>query len=249
MESCNEKRRRIQGAIVEEARGLAQAHSESPILFLGGEWHQGVVGIAASKLVEEFWRPVWLFERQQDLCKGSARSVPGFDVTAAMSSAAPLFAKFGGHAAAGGFTFSRDNEASLRVALTEFASELRRKEPHLWESRITYDCLLSPELIDFELLDALEELKPFGHGFEEPKFLIEGEVVAVKILNDKATGKPKHTSVVYRGHDLATHKIMFFNRVVAPSKGTRTNMIVSVGKNNWQGQTSLALYGHDISAH
>lgn len=245
MEACNERRRRIQGAIVEEARHLARDHGDDPILFLGGAWHQGVVGIAASKLVEEFWRPVWLFERQDKICKGSARSVPGFDVTAAMSAASGLFAKYGGHAAAGGFTFSVDHESGLRQALTEFAADIKREHPTLWESKVSYDCLLSPELIDFELLDALEELKPFGHGFEEPKFLVQGEVVSTTILKDKITGQPRHTSIFYRGEDHCTHKVMFFNRVLPFAKGDLVQMILSVGKNHWQGQTSLALYGQD----
>lgn len=246
MESCNERRRKIQGAIVEEARSQAQRHGDDPILFLGGTWHQGVVGIAASKLVEEFWRPVWLFERKENLCKGSARSVPGFDVTAAMGAVGHFFAKFGGHAAAGGFAFDPREETSLRAGLTEFAQRMRQRLPELWQSKITYDCLLIPELIDFEILDVLGEMKPFGHGFEEPKFLVEGVLTSVQILKDRLTGVPKHSSLLFQGSDHVTHKVMFFNRVIPMERGDRVKMIVSLGQNMWQGQTQLVLYGQDI---
>ena len=75
MSSCNQRRRQIQEEIFDKAYELAELQKESPILFLGYEgWHQGVVGIAASKLVEAFWKPVWLFSKDKT-CKGSARSI------------------------------------------------------------------------------------------------------------------------------------------------------------------------------
>ena len=254
MDACNDRRKAIQRAIVDEARDRAAALADGPIVFLGGDWHQGVVGIAASKIAEEFWRPTWLFQRLrapdgQLLCKGSARSIPGFDVTAAMVAAGAHFVKFGGHAAAGGFSFVAENEAKVFEALCLYAQQQRLASPQLWESQITYDCKLPRDLATLDLAHALESLKPFGHGFEEPRFLIEGELLATDFYNDKQTGRPRHTAVKIRGAQGA-QKVMFFNEVLEDIRSAkRARFVVSAAKDSWMGRESLTLFGHDYDLH
>jgi len=254
MGTCNERRKVIQAGIVNEARGLAKeaVRNGSPVLFLGGDWHPGVVGIAASKLAEEFWRPTWLFQRGADgNCKGSARTIPGFDVTAAMVSCGELFKKFGGHAAAGGYTFDVSQEANIRAALIDHASELQARIPAMWESRLGFDCEIPANLLSLEVTSLLDELKPFGHGFEEPRFVVEAPVDEVRYFYDKATGNPKHTAVFVttetpRGK--SREKILFFNDVIQTLKpGMTSRFVVSCSRNTWRGTTSLSLMGHDYS--
>lgn len=248
MDTCNERRKVIQKKIVEEARAAAHAYPEAPVLVLGGDWHPGVVGIAASKIAEEFWRPVWLFQRKGELCKGSARSIPGFDVTGAMTSAGSLFTKFGGHRAAGGFTFPAANETELRAALVKHAEEVRSETPGMWESSIAFDCEVSAKLLSLTLSEHLESMKPFGHGFEEPKFKVDAEVLSARFFYDKESGEPRHTMAMIRGGDGEAQKIMFFNEVhhdLIDAK--RADFIVSASKNIFRGQTSLQLMGHDFS--
>lgn len=250
MDECNDRRKAIQRSIVEEARDLARTQENAPILFLGGDWHQGVVGIAASKIAEEFWRPTWLFQRLigpdgQALCKGSARSIPGFDVTAAMVAAGAHFVKFGGHAAAGGFSFLQADEAKVFATLCCFADNLQRRSPELWESRISYDCNLPRALTTLDLAYALESLKPFGHGFEEPRFMIEAELLATDFYHDKQTGLPRHTAVRIKGA-VGSQKIMFFNEVLEDLRTVKqARFLVSAAKDSWLGRESLTLFGHD----
>jgi single-stranded-DNA-specific exonuclease len=240
---CNERRKKIQAEIVVAACVQAQRYAEDPILFLGGEWHQGVVGIAASKVAEKFWKPVWLFD--QDTCKGSARSIPGFDVTDAMGAAQELFQKFGGHRAAGGFTFKIGEEKALRRELNLHASQIRTENPNMWESVQRYDCALPLEFLTLELMDCLSEMRPFGHGFEEPRFLVDCEIAKTRFYCDKETGVAKHTAVEIKGKPL---KIMFFNEVhPLLEKASRAQFLVTVSKNFWQGQMSLSLIGSDFS--
>jgi single-stranded-DNA-specific exonuclease len=247
MDECNEQRKKIQRGIVEEARLAARAHLDDPILFLGGDWHPGVVGIAASKIAEEFWRPVWLFQRKDGICKGSARSIAGFDVTRAMVEHGALFTKFGGHAAAGGFTFQEANEQPLREALCASAAKLRAERPELWQSRITYDCELPQAMTSLALADQLDSLKPFGHGFEEPKFKVDAEIASVRFFHDKETGEPRHTCVMIRGASGAPEKVMFFNEAHRELEGAkRAKFVVSASRNSFRGQTSLMLFGHDF---
>ena len=243
---CNEKRKLIQKSIVDEARELAKNYLDRPILFLGGDWHQGVVGIAASKIAEEFWRPVWLYQKKDEVCKGSARSIPGFDVTDAMSAASQLFDKFGGHSAAGGFSFAPQNEDAIRNRLEEYALNIKKNKPNLWESSIYYDFTIGNHLLDLPLTDHLEHLRPFGHQFEEPLFHLEAEIESTVFYNDKKTGLPRHTAVSIR-HENAS-KIMFFNEVFEELKtAKKAHFLVTAGRNFWRGQTSLSLIGSDFS--
>src|SRR5690606_29427828 len=155
-----------------------------------------VVGIAASKIAEKFWRPTWLFELGEEWCKGSARSIPGFDVTEAMANVGANFERFGGHRAAGGFTFKRQNLELVKQGLAEYARGIQQAQPDLWRSRIHYDCTIGTHLADLELAHCVESLKPFGHGFEEPRFVIEAEVLGAEFYRDKNTGEAKHTAIM-----------------------------------------------------
>ena len=245
MNSANERRRIIQTTIVDEARTRARSCLTDPIVFLGGDWHPGVVGIAASKIAETYWKPTWLFQRKDGICKGSARSIRGFDVTAAMMSCSDLFTKCGGHAAAGGFSFEERNEDAIRKRLTAFAEETRQQQPKLWESAISYDCTLPDHLLNLDILNTLETLKPFGHSFEEPKFRLTGNISRVDFYNDKQTGQKKHTCIYLRvGSE--DHKILFFNEVLSELKARHQySFIVSFSRNSFRGQTTLSINGYD----
>jgi single-stranded-DNA-specific exonuclease len=247
MGQCNEERKQIQSRIVEQAMGQAAAQADTPILFLGGDWHIGVVGIAASKIAESFWRPTWLFNRGSQICKGSARSIAGFDVTEAMASASGLFQKFGGHRAAGGFVFSSDQESELRRRITDYAEEIRASNPDLWRSCRSYDCELDADLVELDFAQSLADLKPFGHGFEEPSFRVNGTVSRMDYLQDRQTGKPKHTAVWLDRRSRAPLKLMFFNEVLPKLESNqRISSLIQVGVNRFRGQVSAAAYGIDL---
>ncbi|MEZ4743473.1 MAG: DHH family phosphoesterase [Bdellovibrionota bacterium] len=250
MSRCNEIRKQIQAQIVHEARLYAGSYANDSILFLGGDWHPGVVGIAASKIAEEFWRPVWLYEKKDGICKGSARSIPGYDVTDAMAAVGGLFTKFGGHAAAGGFSFPAEHEMEIRLRLAEYSDALREKSPEVWHSKIYFDCSLPLELASLKLVDHLDALKPFGHGFEEPRFYVEADVEEVVFYKDKKTGEPRHTAIQIEGVQFDRQKIMFFNHVCSEVKaGDKARFVVTAVKNHFRGTTSLSLIGLDLEVY
>ena len=244
MGKCNEERKKIQSRIVEEAKSQL-SDSGGLISFAGGDWHQGVVGIAASKIAETFWKPTWLFQKKDGICKGSARSVPGFDVTEAMASCGDLFQKFGGHTAAGGYSFAEENEEKIKAALEDYSRKIFEKSPNVWKSRILYDCSLPLELAELSLAESLEAMKPFGHGFEEPLFSIDAEIESITFYKDKETGEPKHTAVTIELPQ-GSQKILFFNEVYKELEEIyRARFIVSASKNHFRGRTTLSLMGHD----
>lgn len=249
MDECNEERKLIQSRIVSEALTLAQDYKDDPILFLGGNWHAGVVGIAASKLAEQYWRPTWLFQREGDVCKGSARSIPGFDVTDIMQSASNLFSKFGGHKAAAGYTFPACHEERIREILREEAKQLRTENPEIWQSKVSFDCQLPLDLTSLDLAHAIDGLKPFGHGFEEPVFCLEAEIKNVRFYRDRMTGEPKHTAVSIVNAARREQKIMFFNEVHEELEFLpKASFLVTASKNFFRGELSLALTGKDFNS-
>ncbi len=246
MGECNEERKRIQKSITHEALQLGELHRENPVLFLGGDWHPGVVGIAASRIAEHFWRPTWLFQRKEGIGKGSARSIPGFDVTEAMRYCADLFLKFGGHQAAGGFSFEIEKEDAIRDRLIEYAQSAKLKEPQLWQSNMKFDCDLPLSLISVGLAKEVDKWKPYGNGFEEPRFRVKGKILSVQFYNDKETGERKHTALLLGDDKRRSQKVLFFNDVIDGLEGqSEVSVLVSAKKDIYRGSESLTLIGHD----
>jgi single-stranded-DNA-specific exonuclease len=246
MGQCNEERKEIQKRIVREATLLGADFPSEPLLFLGGDWHSGVVGIAASRIAEHFWKPTWLFGRKDGLGKGSARSIPGFDVTEAMQACAPLFLKFGGHRAAGGFSFELGKEEAIREALVAFAETSKAANPDQWVSSTQYDCELPLALADLQLGKTIDQWKPYGNSFEEPRFLVRGTISSVQFYEDKTTGSRKHTAVFLACPGQSARKILFFNEVLEHLESqSQLTCLVSAKKDSFRGKESLTLFGVD----
>ncbi len=246
METCNTQRKAIQETIVKQALAEAEKYKDAPVLFLGGDWHPGVVGIAASRIAETFWKPTWLFGRKDGIAKGSARSIAGFDVTDAMGAAKDLFTKFGGHRAAGGFTFPLDKEEEIRARLTEFAAAQRAAAPGLWESSLKYDFVVDPETLGAGFADAVLGLRPFGHGFEEPCFRMRATVDRVQHMKDKATGLNKHTALHLKGPDEKPVKVLFFGDVLDTKLiDSDVEVLFRVQKKKFRGVPEVSYLGVD----
>ena len=241
MTAINERRRAIQDQIVVDALELAGNYADDPILFMGSEsWHAGVIGISASKMVEKYWKPTWLFQIGEDgICKGSARSVEGFDVTAAMMECCPdLFSRFGGHSAAAGFAFPLENRERIRAELNAFAAKIKAQKPDIWRSKIKFDCDLEPNLLSLSLYELIQKFKPFGHGFAAPLFGIESKVQSI------AHYKNKHTAVGIEGG----HRIMFFNEVIEDIRqGDRARFVINPQKSFYMERAQLSLQGRDYT--
>ncbi len=168
----NQERRATERKILEEAEKAALeqlAKPEQGIITLAAEsWHHGVIGIVASRLVEKFYRPVALIALDGDVGRGSARSIPGFDITAALSSSSDLLTRFGGHEQAAGFTIPKANCGLLRDSLNRFALASFKKEKLLPALNIEVE--LEDEEISFELADFVKQLEPFGQANPSPLF-------------------------------------------------------------------------------
>ncbi len=173
LSSMNNDRRTEEDRIFKEA--LKQAEEEKDRLGLvlyGKDWHQGVIGIVASRIVEEFYRPVLILCADGDTLKGSGRSTNEFDLHAGLTRCADLLLGYGGHRQAAGLRLAPEQLASLRE---RFDSVVREA---LGDTPLTPTLKIDAELpfiqaSDFTVLKGLELLQPFGIGNPEPIFVSE----------------------------------------------------------------------------
>jgi single-stranded-DNA-specific exonuclease len=148
------------------------------------DWHHGVIGIVASRLVERYGVPVFIGTYEDgDRVRGSARGIPEFDVFAALQFCADLLDKFGGHRAAGGFSFAADQLENLRSRLSQFACQ--QLEPDHLKPLVTVDAEASLQQIDSDLYHQIDQLQPWGIGNPEPVFYS----MQVRVSEQKPIGK------------------------------------------------------------
>jgi single-stranded-DNA-specific exonuclease len=175
LDGLNRERRRIEGEMLEQARTAADAIAEAPgaaCTFFDADWHQGVVGILASRLRERLHRPVFCFARgNAGELRGSGRSIPGFhlrDCLDLVSKRAPgLIVRFGGHAQAAGLTLREADLEQFRELLASVAEETMPREA--LTRTVETDGALEPAQVSLTLAQLLEE-RIWGQGFPQPLF-------------------------------------------------------------------------------
>lgn len=164
LDARNLERRKIQDQMFEEAVPLVDPKAPA-IVVTRDNWHPGVMGIVASKLLERFYKPVFIIAAG----KGSVRSTPGLSAVEALRHAASHLKRFGGHTAAGGFALHDEHIPAFRDTILEFVAG----HPEPMET-ILADALLEPDEVTFGLKRHLEKLEPFGQGNPPPLFLVRG---------------------------------------------------------------------------
>lgn len=176
LHQANQLRRSVEQKILREAEEAALAmltdEDHGTITLAAEAWHHGVIGIVASRLVEKFNRPVALIALEGGQGRGSARSIPGYNITAALSDNASLLERFGGHEQAAGFTISSENIDRLRDGLNRCA-RANLNENQL-RSRIIIEAELNETEFEFDLTSALGQLEPFGEANPVPLFGSKG---------------------------------------------------------------------------
>ena len=168
----NKDRQSVGAEIYENALAMLGDSPGQPAIVLAGEnWHQGVVGIVASKLAEKFGRPVFMLSVDGEEARGSARGVEGVNLFEALSACAPLLLSFGGHELAAGFSLKTEKIAAFRRAIYEHVSGLEIKEKEAGTLQI--DFVPRPEEMTLDSVADLRRLEPYGVGNEKPVVCLE----------------------------------------------------------------------------
>ena len=179
---------RILEEILDRVAGNPSLAEEHVLVFAGENWHRGVVGIVASRIVERFHRPALVFSVEGDPLRrahGSGRSLPAFDLLACLDSAADLFERYGGHRLAAGCSLEEAKLPELRQRLNDFA-RVRIRAADL-EPTLSIDEEIQLSEITTEWLEAISLLQPFGNGNPAPRFVARGLRVtsAARLLKEK----------------------------------------------------------------
>ena len=162
-------------------------NERSALVLSSEEWHQGVVGIVASRLAEKFSCPSFMIHLSDGMGKCSCRSYGGFNLFAALESCSDLLEGFGGHELAAGFTIKEENIPAFRRRINRCASAFLGGEPPV--SSLDVDVVLHrPELVTLEEVDALRLLEPYGAGNNRPVFCFQG----AKIESMQSVGQNRH---------------------------------------------------------
>jgi single-stranded-DNA-specific exonuclease len=170
LEEKNAGRQKRTNEVLTRARGKLVAKLHLPVLIEGDESYSvGVIGLVASKLVNEFYKPAIIINLGPELCQGSCRSIAEFDIVSALTECQNLLAAFGGHPLAAGFTVARQNLAQLEERLVDLATD---QLGHLeLGPELVIDAELPLSVLAGDTFNLIQKLSPFGSGNPQPTFL------------------------------------------------------------------------------
>ena len=216
----------------------------APVIVLAGEgWHQGVIGIVASRLAEKYACPAFMISLDGDKGKGSCRSFGGFNLFGALEHCAPLLDSYGGHELAAGFSIRRDNIPAFRAALCQLVEEFAGHQP--MESSLDVDCEIPHcSLLSTQDVESLSLLEPFGSGNPKPVFLLR----SVCVLSHTDVGGGRHLKLKLRRDGVAMDAIFFSANTAACGieNGQRLDIAFTLQINQFRGNRTVQLQLCDL---
>lgn len=245
----NARRRKEEAEIVADARKRIErdpdigAHN---LLVVWAEgWHRGVIGIVASKLVETYARPAIVLSVEGEEAHGSARSIPGFDLLAALELNADLFVRFGGHKQAAGMVVDASRLKELRSRLAAYANE--KLEPQDLVPRLTVDAPLQLGEVRGDLLRALAALEPFGRGNPRPVF----HATPVEVTEGPRTMGQRHLRMTLRQGRAKFPAVAWraAERSAVFEQHRGLDVAFSLAEDSYKGNSYLQLIVADAIAH
>lgn len=250
VDQANKERQNLVADIMKEAEKQANSSAnqqKKTLLIVGKGWHQGVLGIVASRIMNETGKPTIVASTDQNnptLIKGSGRSVDSFNLFNALEAHRELFTTFGGHPAACGLSFDQKNIVPLQIALEEEA--VKQKFDPTVKQPLPIAMKLVPADVTQQLYNDIQRVAPFGPGNMEPVFELNNvKVVDVKTMGQEhqhlkfsiVSDKKNLTVVAFGQGNLAT-------LLSAPTG--QINLAVKVSLNEWRGKKSVQLMLEDL---
>ena len=237
----NAKRQETEAEIIEDAIRKIENDENlkySRVLVVDGEnWHSGVIGIVASKLVDKYGKPAMVIARDgSGEAKGSCRSIDGFSLFEALTQASDLLVRFGGHTLAAGFTVRDEMIDEFRKKINEYADTLDVFYPVM-----TLDCKINPAKIDMGFVESLAALEPFGAENPQPMFGIYN----VTIKNIRAIGtKLNHIRITFekKGQQYAGVYFGMSAEDFSFEVGDNVDLAVYIDKNEYKGEVKPNIY-------
>jgi single-stranded-DNA-specific exonuclease len=243
----NQRRQQEEQRVLAHARKVIESDPDigarSVLVVAGDGWHRGVIGIVASRLVESFCRPVVVVSIEGEVAHGSCRSIPSFDMLAALERCAPLLTRFGGHKLAAGLTLEAARVKELRAALADWGDQVLT--PDDLRPRLRIDAPLRFGTIGGDLVSDLEKLAPFGPGNPRPVF----SAIGVEVADRPRRIKDRHLKMALR-QDRRLLRAVAWQAIaheawLTDHHGT-VDVAFSLNQNVFNGETFLELTLADI---
>jgi single-stranded-DNA-specific exonuclease len=246
LEALNRSRQSIEERIAREAASQVELTGQADkrtIVVAGEDWHEGVIGIVASRLSDRFYRPCVVVALKGERAKGSGRSITGFDLHAALRTCSGHLLGFGGHRYAAGITLDRNRLAGFAEALETYAQQTPED---IYERALHVDVVASIEQLDEEFVSAMDRFEPFGPDNEPPVYASLGvEVVGYPRRVGKnhlkmsvRSGRKTMDAVAWgRSADIVNLEVGVKNHI---------DICYTLDRRTYQGRTSLQLTLRDI---
>jgi single-stranded-DNA-specific exonuclease len=241
LDRLNRERQRYTNDVILKVKEQNPSPTEKVILSFDPEYHQGVVGLAASRVADQYFRPAIIGTVGENETRASARSIPGFHITEALEEISELLLRFGGHESAAGFTLENQNREKFIDQILDVA------EKHIDEEKLTpsikIDACIGFDSITPELMTFLDELEPFGSKNHQPVFCASD----VKLLANRSVGHDgSHLKMTLERGGKPYDGIAFRKGELAQHLPDRVDIAFHVERNNYMGYETLQLRVVDI---
>lgn len=243
----NRRRQTIEADILEQATALLEREpwrKHQRVIVVEGEgWHEGVIGIVASRIVEKYGKPCIVLSTNQEDAKGSGRSVEGFSLYDAITSCRTLLTRFGGHPMAAGLSLKTENIPAFREEINRFAASLPDGMPF---PVLHIDCKLNPAALSTELVSQMSAMEPFGSGNPAPLF----GLYQMQLTGVTAVGGGKHLRLTFqRGDQTVTAMRFRMTQEELPFQtGDLLDLAVTLEKSEFRGQESLSVFIREMKS-
>lgn len=244
LQALNVKRQELTREIQQHATQIVGDPRGVPLIFAAsGDFQQGIVGLVAGRLVEEFYRPAVIVHLGEHSSHGSCRSIDGFNITDALDQCADLLIRHGGHAQAAGFALENENIPAFRDRLLEIAGEQLKMIPGGLAPTIKIDAEVRFHELTTDLVAELKRLEPTGNSNPSPLLSTHGVV----IRQQRAIGTDgAHLKLRLADHECEFEAIAFRMGGLADKLPERVDVAYQLELNEWQGQVRLQLVVQDI---
>ena len=253
LQELNDERKNIETQALEDARRKKdeiqkQIEKQGFILLFSKDWHEGVIGLVASRIKDKYYYPTIIGSENDDgLIKFSCRSIDGIDIGKVILLAVEerILINGGGHEMAGGFSCKKENIEKLKEFFAEYIKDKSKQQFN--KKTIYYDTAMSLSGLSIDFVDYVSQLEPFGIGNAKPIYLIQDvNVFDVKVLKDK------HIMLVI-GDEQTTQRAICFNCIgtdfgntLLSSKGKTINILATAESDEWQGKRRLNIKIEDV---
>ena len=250
LDKSNKERQAIELMLSEQINLEVKNYHNHPVLVMSGNnWHEGIIGIVASRIKEKYNKPTILISLKQNIGKGSARSVVGFDIGSQIIKAVQcgILQKGGGHKMAGGFILKKENIPTFRDFLIKNYEKSNINSSA--STNLYLDSIIAPSALNEVFFDEINCLAPFGSGNSEPKFVIEN----IKVISANIVGN-NHIKLVLSGKDGTVFKSLAWNAINTPlepflnnKNRKRINIAGKIHLNQWRGERKVEFMIEDIA--